>query len=121
VPLNIDLTERREIERKLDELNNHPDPDVGAKAKSARVALRARSWAEVRRLLAEIDELQPAPIRLMDLMVTEGGIASRAHARRLIAHNTVFVDGRRAKSGELDVTGCVVVISGREIQSGDEP
>lgn len=97
-----DLAQRRVLEVDIDKLRRAKDPQAVDLAEDASRALK-ESKLEKAREIADRGLQIIAPKRLLEVLVTVGGVKSRAEARRAITAGGVRVDLKRAVDAEMDV------------------
>lgn len=97
-----DLAQRRVLEVDIDKLRRAKDPQAVDLAEDASRALK-ESKLEKAREIADRGLQIIAPKRLLEVLVTVGGVKSRAEARRAVTAGSVRVDLKRAVDAEMDV------------------
>ena len=113
-----DLAVRRKLEIAIDNVLLSKDPEV------LKHAVRAKDLLKEKKLEAAVAEVTKAeelarPLKLIDYLVTpEGGLKSRAEARRLIESSGVRVDGVVAKSADLNVRHATRIEVGKRVARG---
>jgi hypothetical protein len=95
----MELAKRREIEIKSDEMRKYGNESVQAWLNQTNAAMKNRQWDEVERCFGKAQEDYDPPVFLEQELLRLNAASSMAHAKRLVANNKVFVDGRRAKLG----------------------
>lgn len=98
-----DITRRRKLEVEIDQLLLSADtPEKEAVAQKAKSALVERKLDKAQKFLDE-GKAQNEVIPLIQKLLDNKAISSKAEGRRLIEGGYVFVDERRAKHIDQDV------------------
>lgn len=97
-----DLAQRRILEVDIDKLKRSQHLEAVTLGEEAGMALKEGKLAKAR-VAADKGLKLIQPIKLIDFLVTEGGLASRASARRTVESGGVRVDMKRAVDVEMDI------------------
>lgn len=110
-----DIAHRRKLEIEIDQLKAAKDLQANNLANEAEIALKEKKLQKAQDLVNRGLKII-APTRLLDVLVQNGGMKSKADARRVLEAGGIMVDKRRAKDADMDVKSATsITIAGREI------